>query len=405
MQTILHYWNGIGASLPTIAGLTPCEEEIKVIDENLDTVDFEEPCDIVGITGMTQQAKRAYEIADTFKSKGRHVAMGGIHVSVMPDEAKAHADTVFIGEAEKTWPLFLKDFIAGDPQPFYNQSDSTPVEMNKIPMPRYDLLSKYDYPVIWIQSSRGCPHDCEFCAASKIFGRKHKHKNTRQVIEEIQSVKRHWKYATIGFADDNMFLNRDFSWELVLELKKINFNWYAQSDISVAEDTSFLRLLHESGCRILFIGFESVKKENLTKINRNHWKERLFDTYTSSIEKIQGNGIGIYGSFIIGLEKDDTTIFDETIDFIDNNHLLGAQITILTPLPGSRLRSRLEKEKRITSNDWSHYTGWNAVFRQKNLTANELETGLLRIYKKIYREESYKKRAAYFRRVCEDLIK
>ena len=405
MQTILHYWSGIGTSLPIIAGVTPGNHEITIVDENLEPLDFEASYDIVGITGMTQQANRAYEIADEYKKKGRYVVLGGIHATVLPDEAKTHVDTVFVGEGENTWPWFIRDYIQGTPKAFYRQSDHASVKLKQIPQPRYDLISKYSYPVIWVQASRGCPYDCEFCAASKIFGKRYKHKTIAQIVGEIEDVKSRWKFAQVGFADDNMFINKKFSSQLVDEFKKMNFTWYAQSDLTIARSETFLRDLHVSGCRILFIGFESVNPENLKDLNKNRWKAKLFSDYSNSIKRIQENGIGIYGSFILGFDSDVPSIFDQTIDFINENHLLGAQITILTPLPGSRLRIRLDNENRIATNDWQAYTGWNALIKHKSFSEGDLEAGLLKIYKNIYSQENYRKRASYFRKICQDLIK
>jgi radical SAM superfamily enzyme YgiQ (UPF0313 family) len=182
MQTILHYWSGIGASLPTIAGATPGDEELRIIDENIEAINFNESCDLVGITAITQQTNRAYEIADEFRKRGRYVVMGGIHATVLPEEAMEHVDTVFVGEGENTWPVFIRDFKNGSPKTIYKQTDFAPVNLQKSPIPRYDLIDRYTYPVVWLFASRGCPHDCEFCAASKIYGKKYKHKSSAQVI-------------------------------------------------------------------------------------------------------------------------------------------------------------------------------------------------------------------------------
>ena len=404
MKTILHWWNGMGAALQTVAALTPEPNQVTIIDENYEPIDFSGNWDIVGITAMTQQAERAYEIAGEFKQRGRFVVMGGIHASVLPSEAMEQVDTVFSGEAEINWPQFLRDYAEGKPQRLYEQSDNACVDMTLIPRPRYDLVAKYQYPVIWIQTTRGCPHDCEFCAASTIYGRQYKHKSVEQVAEEVREVRRHWKFAQIGFADDNMFVNRAYTHELLAVFKKLNFAWLAQTDISIARDEKLLSELHEAGCRIVFIGFESVNKSNMKGLNRNHWKDRMFEHYPEYIYAIQKHGIGIYGSFILGLEEDSKDSIQATTDFIDENNIMGAQITILTPFPGSRLRERLLRENRVTASEWKWYTGWNSVIEHKNLSAGDLETGLLRIYRDIYNPESYRQRAAYFRDICRNLV-
>lgn len=404
MRTILHFWNGIGAGLPTVAALTPGDHEIRIIDENLQDIDFNEPADIVGITAMTQQATRAYEIAAEFRKRGCYIVIGGIHASVMPEEAQEHADSIFVGEVENTWPLFIRDFSRRQSIRVYTQADHPPVDMARIPTPRYDLIRSYKYPVIWLQTARGCPYDCEFCAATRVYGPKYKHKTVGQVVDEIKEVKKHWQHAQIGFADDNMFLEKGFSAKVLHELARLNFNWYAQTDISIAEYPGLLKLLHETGCRILFIGFESVSSKNVASFSGNPWKKRLFDRYTGAIEKIQKHGIGIYGSFILGFDGDDTNTVDATTRFINESHLMGAQVTILTPFPGSRLRTRLEQEKRILPSDWKWYTAWNAVIKHKNLSTADMQNGLLKIYRNIYSRESQLKRAAYFRKICEMIV-
>ena len=404
MRTILHFWNGIGVALPTIAALTPGDHNFTVIDENREEIDFEQPYDIVGITAMTQQANRAYEIACEFRKRGRYVAIGGIHATVRTDEASEHADTVFVGEAENTWPCFIKEFINGAPRCIYNQKDFPIVDITQSPIPRYDLLAKYRYPVVYVQTTRGCPHDCEFCVASNVYGKKYKHKEINQVLAEIKEVKKYWKLAQVGFADDNMFVNRRSSVALVQAFKRLNFSWFAVCDVSVATSDQLLKDLHTSGCRTLLIGFESVLERNVKSLNKNQWKAKRFDRYAEYIDKIQSKGIGVYGSFILGFDEDNNDTVEKTTRFINDHYLLGAQITILTPFPGCRLRARLEKENRILHNDWRWYTVWNAVIQHPNFTPEELEANLLKIYRSVYNRVSNERRTRYFRQICEKLV-
>lgn len=404
MRTIMHFWNGIGVALPTIAALAPPIHTVEILDENQENIDFDKEYDIVGITAITQQANRAYCIANEFRKRGTYVVIGGIHATVEPEEAGLHCDTVIIGEAEDTWPQFLVDFISGQPKAKYSQNESGPVNMRTIPVPRYDLLSRYRYPVVYVQAARGCSHDCEFCVASNVYGKKYRHKTIEQVISEIKEVRKFWKTAQVGFADDNMFTNMRFSRALVEQLKTLNISWFAVCDISIAEDPDFLTELHASGCRTLLIGLESTSKRNLRNMNRDNWKQRKFDVYPEYIQRIQSNGIGVYGSFIIGLDLDDNQTVEDTIEFINLNNLLGAQITILTPFPGSRLRRRLELEQRIVHNDWREYTVWNAVIRHPRFTSEELERSLLHIYRQVYDPANNLRRLRHFRQICERLV-
>jgi radical SAM superfamily enzyme YgiQ (UPF0313 family) len=259
-----------GTGLLVISTLTPAHIEIEIIDENFDDIDFNKDYDLIGITAMTHQASRAYEISDEFRRRGIIVVIGGIHATVLPNEAKSHCDSVFIGEAEYTWPIFLKDFESGDLLKFYKSEK--PVDMESLLTPRYDLLKTENYKVIWMQIGRGCPHDCEFCVASNVYGFKYRHKTLKQIIDEIKVIHDIWPNARINFADDNLFLNRAFSKKLVRHLKGINLRWFAQSDISIANDEDFITELKEAGCTTLFIGFESVSESSLTSINKNLWK-------------------------------------------------------------------------------------------------------------------------------------
>lgn len=405
LRSILHYWNGISAALPTVAALTPPAYDLSIIDENLEDIDFSWEGELVGITAMTQQATRAYEIADEFRRRGKYVVLGGIHPTVMPEEAANHADTVILGEAEKSWPRFLREFDAGTQARRYLPEVTEQETMVTIPIPRYSLLSRYRYPVVWIQSGRGCPYDCEFCAASKIYGKTYRHKEIDQLVKEVNEVKRLWKFAQIGFADDNMFLDKSFSRQLLERFAKMNFAWYAQTDISIADHDDLLKLMHECGCRVLFIGFESVIEQNLRRFSGNPIKRVSINRYSEIIDKIQRNGIGVYGSFIIGLDGDDETTAEKTLDFIINNHLMGAQITLLTPFPGSRLRERLSRENRILDKKWSDYTAWNPVIKHPRLSPNEMENALLSIYSRMYDKENSRNRAVYFANICRQLVR
>ena len=405
LQTIRHFWNGVGIGLLILAALTPDEHEVVMVDENMENIPFDEKWDLVGITAMTQQATRAYSIAKRFRKSGVHTVIGGIHATVMPREAAQHADTIFVGEAENAWPVFIDEFISGSPRTVYEQSDFPPVDIRTLPVPRYNMLAKYNYPVVFVQTTRGCPHDCEFCVASNIYGKAFRRKDESQVIAEILEVKKHWRHAQVGFADDNMFVNRKFSKSLVARFKEIFFSWFAVCDISIGDDDGFLRELHESGCRTLLIGFESVRKENLTNLHESHWKEKKHSLYEYYISRIQGQGIGVYGSFIFGMDEDDEQIIDDTIAFIIDNNLIGGHATIMTPYPGCRLRTRFEKEGRILHDHWDEYTLWNSVIRHPRLSTEQLENGVMKLFRSVYGEDANKKRALYFQDVCRRLVK
>ena len=219
----------------------------------------------------------------------------------------------------------------------------------------------------------------------------------------MREAKKYWKYAQIGFADDNMFVDRTYSRELVNRLSQLNVAWFAICDVAVGQDAQFLRDLHESGCRTLFIGFESISKDSLHGLNTDQWKAKRAVHYAEYIDRIQSHGIGVFGSFIIGLDDDQPARVDDTIQFITENNILGVQFTLLTPFPGSRLRARLERENRIQSSDWQAYTALNAVISHPHFTQEALEQSLLRAYRGVYNAQNNERRARYFRQMCENL--
>ncbi|MFH1782880.1 MAG: radical SAM protein [Candidatus Omnitrophota bacterium] len=413
-KKLVNFWNksletfsyrksltGFSSNLLIIASLTPQSYKLTFVDENFDQINFDEHYDLVAITCMTQQAKRAYEIGDFFRKKNIKVIIGGVHATLLPEEAKEHADSVVIGEAENIWSDILLDFNNNSLKTFY-KSDR-PVDLTKIPLPRYDLVNKENYSVVWIQTSRGCPIDCDFCSASKIFGLQIRHRKVEQIIEEIKLVKKIWRFPQISFADDNIFMDRKYAVQLVNALIPLKIRWFAQTDVSIAEDDNLLKKLKKSGCKILFIGFETINKKNVEGTDKTNFKYKRVLKYKEHIRKIQSYGIGIMGAFMVGFDNDDKTVFKKTSDFIVDNKLYAAQITILTPLPGTRLRDRLKNENRLLSKTWDNYTFLDVNFMPANMTPNELQKGLFEIYKKVYSKDSAIKRTQHFKNIYKNV--
>ncbi len=392
-------WSGGSLGLLIVAALTPPDVHVDYYDENYEPLDLTATYDLVAISLMTQQATRAYQIADAFRSRGIPVVLGGIHATVMPHEAKEHADAVVIGEAENTWPVLIEDHRAGTMRQFYRSPG--PFDLRMSPIPRYDLLKKYDYKMIWVQTTRGCPRDCEFCNATNVFGKILRHKTIEQVIAEIRYIKELWKQPFLHFADDNMFVDKSYSRELVGALSGQKVKWTAQSDFGVSEDEAFLDQLRSSGCRVLFIGFETLTKENM--LDRHGWKRGHIESFPKIIDRIQSHGIGVLGAFIVGLDQDDRTVFDQLHDFITGSNLYAAQITVLTPLPGTRLRARLEKESRVLPHPWERYTMVDVNFLPKRMTAEELQSGIKDLYQRIYRKDTRAAVMGHFRGIYRRL--
>jgi radical SAM superfamily enzyme YgiQ (UPF0313 family) len=373
------YWSGLGSGLLVTGALTPNNIELELIDESIEDIDFSRDYDLVAITAVTQQAARAYEIARGFREKDIKVVLGGIHATILPDEAKLYADSVVVGEAEKLWPKLVDDFRHNILNPFYASQQE--VDLKESPVPRYELLEGKPCKIVWVQATRGCPHDCSFCCASRVYGSKYRHKSIDQVIEEINKIHRIKKHALIGFADDNLLCDKDYSRQLLEKVVDLKIKWIGQSDISIAYDSSLLKLIKKSGCVVLLIGFESIIEDNLRGLDSSNWKLKHLKKYVESIRAIQGNGIGVIGTFIVGFDNDDNSIFNKLADFIINNHLAGAQIAALTPTP------------------WENYTLYDVNIKPKKMSPHELEKGILDTFKKVYSSSVAIEKSRYFKNI------
>lgn len=408
----LKAWYSPSLSLLTIAALTPSEVDVELVQEDFAAIDFQKRYDVVGITAMTQSAERAYAIADRFRALGAHVVIGGIHATVLPEEAALHADTVVVGEAEELWPRFVEDFRNGVPARIYRNPPDHCVDLTRSPVPRYELLRGREslldprryYNFVPIQVTRGCPHDCEFCLVSSIYGKKPRVKTMQQVRAEILSIKRNLPNRLILFADDNLFIDRRFAKDLLRELIELKVRWIGQSDIAIGEDDELLELIYRAGCLFLLIGFESLDPGNLAGMNRNTWKLRQLRSYEKNLRAIQEHGIMVFGSFIFGLDNDDAGVFARVVDFMNRNHMTG-QMTIATPLPGSRMYDRLKQQGRFLYQEpfWDRCTFLDVLYDLQNMTKEQAEDGFVWAYRQVFNEQGFRERAAYFKEVYKKL--
>jgi radical SAM superfamily enzyme YgiQ (UPF0313 family) len=401
-------WLGPPLNLLTIAALTPGDIEVKVIDEHYETIDFEQKYDLIGLTAMTRQADRAYEIAREFKVRNIPVVMGGIHASFLPGEALKHVDTAFVGEAEELWTTYLSDLKNGNQQRVYRSEKHC--DLSKSPVPRYDLInsqafndvSRY-FNLIPVQATRGCPHNCNFCAVSELYGKKVRKKNIDQVISEIYFLRKYFNNSIILFADDNLFVDKQYAKELLRELIPLKIKYLAQSDIKVAENDKLLELAYLSGCQIIFIGFESTNMNSLGEINENKWKLKHAESYSENIRKIQEKGIVVFGAFAIGFDNDGPGTFQEIRNFAVANNIPG-QFTVLTPVPGSRLYNQLLAEDRLYEETfWNSCGFYNLVFRHSKLDRKEVEKSLIWLYDQVFSPENSLKRALCMKEIYKKL--
>ena len=383
MKSFEYLWSGPNLGLLTLAALLPADWECDYIDENYVSIDFEKCYDVVFIGAMTQQVTNAYHISDQFRRKGILTVMGGIHPTLMPEEALQHADVVFSGEAEPLIPGFLTDYQSGTLRKIYREENPGHYPISDSPIPRFDLLKGYPYPIITLQTTRGCPRKCSFCAASRVFGVQYRRKENSRILAELKMLSQMYPGILILFADDNMLVMRRESKELLRQMIELDLRWLAQTDISIAADDELLALMVQAGCQWIVVGFESTSYHSLQGLDQDNWKLKQLPGYPENIQKIQDYGIGVYGTFIVGLDCDDATVFKNTAGFIKDNRLYGANITLPTPLPGTELREKLLSEGRVLNKGWEYYTFWDVTIQPKQFSVEELEDNLIYIYNEI----------------------
>ena len=376
-------------SLPLLASLTPPDVDVRLADENIEPLDFDTPADWVAITAPTASSPRAYQIADMFRERGVPVVMGGIHPTVMPDEAGTHADAVVVGEAEPVWGEVIADLAGGRLKPRY-QADGYH-DLTGLPHPRRDLLRTEKYLTInVVQTARGCPNGCSFCTVSAIFGRRYRFRPIAEVVEEVRPLG-----GWVGFVDDNIVGNHERAKELFEALIPLKQRWVSQGDLSMAGDPELLSLAARSGCHAMYIGLESLSAENLRATGKS---PNLKCDMGEAIRNIHNAGIEIIGSFIVGLDGDDLDVFARTVEFAQRHKLVAAQFAVLTPFPGTAVHRQLEQEGRIEDRDWSHYNMSDVVFRPRQMTPQQLYDGRRYAYRRFYSLPSIGKRAVTGRR-------
>jgi len=334
-------------ALPILAGLSPTDVKISFTDDLLTPIDLGKDLkevDLVGITVLSKTALRAYDIADAYRKKGIPVVLGGIHPTALPEEAKDHADSVVLGEAEEVWPSLIEDARMGNLKPFYRQEGYT--ELSKMPMPRRDILPKRGYlPVDVVQVSRGCPFRCEFCSVQKFFGETHRLRPISAVVDEVRRLPHRW----MMFNDDNIIGNPSYSKELLKALIPLKKKWFGQASLTGLKKVENVELLAKSGCAGLLIGFESLSKPNLI---RSQKYQNDPTEYREIIHSLHRFGIAICGSFIFGFDEDDPSVFEETVSFAIQTKLFSVIFMILTPYPGTAFYHRVKNEGRLVQDQW-----------------------------------------------------
>jgi len=366
-RSFLARFNYPSLTLKQLVAITPPGHEIDIIDERYEPIDFSKHYDLVGISCLTYNSIRGYEVAAEFKKKGIPTVMGGYHATLMPHEAKRYVDSVVVGEGEYTWPKVVEDVGKGQLKPFYRPDKFIPPE--EIPAANHDVgtYNPFSEP---IQASRGCPTGCEFCAMNVMEGRVFRGRPVDHLIEEMKS----FKTRNIFFSDASLTVNPKYSKELFKGMAELNKKSEAFANVNVvSRDDEFLNLAKEAGIYNWYVGIESISQENINQAGKGTNK---IEYYSKAIKKIRDHGMMITGFFMFGFDFDNTETFEKTLEKIYEWGFDEVSFSVITPYPGTRLYDRFEKEGRITCRDWSQYHEGKVNYKPTNLTERQIIDGM-----------------------------
>jgi radical SAM superfamily enzyme YgiQ (UPF0313 family) len=371
----------LGMTLPYVAALCPPGVDVAIRDDLYEDVDFDEPCDLVGLTCMSHQASRAYQIADEFRRRGRKVVFGGFHATLAPDEALRHADAVVVGEAEGVWTKVLEDAASGSLQGRYQSAKLS--DLKGLPVPRYDLidLRRYRIPNLPAQTTRGCPYACSYCEVTQVYGAKFRYRPPEEVVAEVDALMRLGRRKFVYLVDDIFNAHRKHAFAVMQGLKSLNVRWTCLCTANVGDDGEMLDLMRDSGCLHINIGMESVNPESLKSVNK---KQNHADRYKEQFAAIRRRGIEFSLNVMFGLDGDTKDVFDATVDRLIEYKAPLSFMFILAPRVGLKIRDELAAEGRIDHSDWDRYHSYEVVFEPKNMTRGELEEGFWRAQRRFY---------------------
>jgi len=366
-----------GMGLTMVAALTPSDWRVSIVDDERETLRYDEPADLVGISLLTCNARRGFEIAREFRKRGVPVVLGGMHVTACPGEAEREADAIVVGEAEDTWPGLLKDFAAGELKKIYRSSNCS--SLAGLPVPRRDLLRKGDYITVnTVQATRGCPFNCEFCSITALLGGKTRCRPVEEVVEEVRGL----DGDMFVLNDDNVAQEHDYFKELFGGLIPLRKKWVGNASWNISKDAGMMDLMARSGCVGVLVGFESIfPQERLAKVIRGENREAV---YMETVRKLHARGICVIGAFIFGFDNDDASVFARTLEFALESRIDTAQINILVPYPGTPLYARLEQEGRLVERDWNRYMTDNVCFEPRNMSREVLLEGCAWVSRKFF---------------------
>ncbi|HEX6976696.1 MAG TPA: radical SAM protein [Vicinamibacterales bacterium] len=395
------------ASLPSLgllylAACTPPEHTVEYFEAESDGSEPSEVyrCDLVAISTFSAQVFEAYAIADRLRAAGVLVAMGGLHVTVLPEEAARHADYVVIGEGERAWPHVVAAATRREAPRTFRAAEYGAIDAAELAVPRYDLLGSRPYNRFTVQTSRGCPWRCDFCASNVMLGQRYRKRPVADVIRDVRAIQEVREHPFIEFADDNTFVDKRWGKELCRALAPLHLHWFTETDISVADDPELLDLMRRAGCRQVLIGLESPVGSALSGIElHGDFKARTFSRHADAIRRIQSHGITVNGCFILGLDGHTPAVFEQVLAFARATSLYDVQITVLTAFPGTPLYERLSREGRILDdNRWDLCTLFDVNHEPRGMSGKELKAGIYWLTERLYSDECTEfRRSGFFK--------
>jgi radical SAM superfamily enzyme YgiQ (UPF0313 family) len=346
-------WNNfVQLTMPYLAGFVRPPHRVAVLDEYNQAIDFDVPADLVGITCNTANAHHVYAMADTFRQRGRTVVLGGPHATLLPEEAKAHADAVVVGEAERTWPRLIDDAARGRLEPYYR--DPSPPSLDGLPHARRDLIYRRGIFRNTIIATRGCPHRCTYCNLRQIYDPALRFRPVEEVVAEIRS----FRTPFFTFWDDQLLMDPGYALRLFERLANVGKRWAAMVTLASTANERLLAAAAQAGCVCLFLGLESFSPESLRLANKAF---NVVESYEEAIQRIHRHGIAVQAGIVFGFDGDDESTFDATLRGAVRAGIDGATVSILTPFPRTPVYEELRAAGRLLTNDWSYYNGKTAV--------------------------------------------
>jgi len=365
-------------TLTTLAALIPpeIEAEVQIIDEGIEEVDLNLQADLIGMTVITGSSMRAYTLADHFRSRGIPVVLGGPHITLIPEDAQPHADSIVVGYAEDTWPALLRDFVAGALRPRYDQSPG--LSLANRPFPKREMMKREHYLTTHVfEATRACVHSCDFCVVPTAWGIKPYLKPVEDVVADIRQ---HWARKII-FIDLNLIADKEYAARLFEALIPLKVQWFGLSTVLLGKDKPLLELAARSGCTGLLMGFESITPENLKQSKKGFNSPAQYNDLVALLHQY---GITLMACFTFGMDNDDPSVFIKTANFAIEAGIDLPRYAIVTPFPNTGLYKRLESENRILTRNWELYDAQHVVFQPKLMTPAQLYAGHEEAWKHTY---------------------